>query len=183
MIDLEVFEDKMKSTISVYTEDLKAIRAGRANPAVLDKIKVQCYGQESPINQIAGISVPEARMLTIQPWDRNIIGDIEKAILKSDLGLNPSNDGKIIRLIFPQLTTERREELTKQVRKQGESSKVAIRNIRREAVDQAKKSEKAGEISEDDLKKSEDDIQELTDKYIGQIDEITKKKEAELMEI
>lgn len=183
MIDLKDYENKMKSTISVYTEDLKAVRAGRANPAVLDKIKVECYGQESPINQIAGISVPEARMLTIQPWDQSLIGNIEKAILKSDLGLNPSNDGKIIRLIFPQLTTERREELTKQVRKQGENSKVAIRNVRRDAVDQAKKSEKAGEISEDDLKKTEEDIQDLTDKYIGQIDEITKKKEAELMEI
>lgn len=181
--NLKVFEDKMKSTISVYTEDLKSVRAGRANPSILDKITVQYYGQETPLNQVAGISVPEARLIAIQPWDASLIGEIEKAILKSDIGINPSNDGKIVRLAIPPLTTERRTELTKTVSGYGENAKVSIRNVRREAMDYVKKLEKDGEYSEDDRRKSESDIQDLTDKYIKEIDEITSAKQEEVMEI
>lgn len=180
---LKPYEEKMKSTVSIYTDDLKTIRAGRANPGVLDRITVPYYGQETPLNQIAGISVPEARLITIQPWDASILEEIEKAIQKSDIGINPSNDGKVIRLAFPPLTTERREELTKQVSGYGEESKVAIRNIRRDAMDQVKKLEKDGEYSEDMRRSTEDDIQDLTDKYIAEIDKITEKKQAEIMEI
>lgn len=176
-------EEKMSKTISVYREDLQSIRAGRANPSLLDKINVEYYGQMTPLNQIAGISAPEPRLLVIQPWDANAIEPIEKAILKSDLGLNPSNDGKIIRLNIPQLTEERRVELTKVVKKNGENAKIAIRNIRRDAIDEVKKLEKSKEISEDDRKDAEDDIQNITDKYITEIDDITKAKEEELLEI
>lgn len=176
-------EDKMKKTISVYKEDLQSIRAGRANPALLDKISVDYYGQITPLNQVSGISAPEPRLLAIQPWDVNLIPDIEKAILKSDLGLNPSNDGKIIRLVIPQLTEERRIELTKVVRKNGENAKVAIRNIRRDAIDEIKKLEKAKELSEDDRKSGEEEIQKVTDKYIEELDSVTNSKEEELLEI
>ena len=180
---LKKYEDKMKSTISSLNDRFKGIRAGRANPSVLDRIKINYFGQETPLNQVAGISVPEAKMITIQPWDASILTEIEKAIQKSDLGINPTNDGKIIRLVFPALTTERRTELTKDVKKMAEESKVAIRNIRRDAVDEAKKLEKSGEYTEDDRKSSEADIQKLTDSYLEQIDDVTKKKEEELMEI
>lgn len=180
---LKNFEEKMKSTISVYSDELKGVRAGRANPSILDKITVQYYGQETPINQVAGISVPEARLIAIQPWDASLIGEIEKAILKSDLGLNPSNDGKIVRLAIPPLTEERRRDLTKTVSGYGENAKVSIRNIRRDAMDYVKKLEKGGEFSEDDRRNSEDDIQKLTDKYIKEIDVITSKKQEEIMEI
>lgn len=184
MVDsLKKYEDKMKSTIVSLNDRFKGIRAGRANPSVLDRIKVEYYGQETPLNQVAGISVPEAKMITIQPWDASLIKEIEKAIQKSDLGINPSNDGKMIRLVFPALTTERRAELTKEVKKMAEESKVAIRNIRRDAVDDAKKMEKAGDYTEDDRKETEADIQKLTDSYIEEIDKVTKKKEEELMEI
>ncbi|SHG95171.1 ribosome recycling factor [Anaerosphaera aminiphila DSM 21120] len=176
-------EDKMKKTISVYKEDLQSIRAGRANPALLDKIAVDYYGQITPLNQVSGISAPEPRILAIQPWDVNLIPDIEKAILKSDLGLNPSNDGKVIRLVIPQLTEERRIELTKVVRKNGENAKVAIRNIRRDAIDEIKKLEKAKELSEDDRKSGEEEIQKVTDKYIEELDSVTNSKEEELLEI
>ncbi len=180
---LKNFEEKMKSTISVYSDELKGVRAGRANPSILDKITVQYYGQETPINQVAGISVPEARLIAIQPWDASLIGEIEKAILKSDLGLNPSNDGKIVRLAIPPLTEERRRDLTKTVSGYGENAKVSIRNIRRDAMDYVKKLEKGGEFSEDDRRNSEDDIQKLTDKYVKEIDVITSKKQEEIMEI
>lgn len=180
---LKPYEEKMKSTVSIYTDDLKTIRAGRANPGVLDRITVPYYGQETPLNQIAGISVPEARLITIQPWDASILEEIEKAIQKSDLGINPSNDGKVIRLAFPPLTTERREDLTKQVSGYGEDAKVAIRNVRRDAMDKVKKLEKDGEYSEDMRRTTEDEIQKLTDKYTDEIDKITEKKQKEIMEI
>ncbi|MFR7349086.1 ribosome recycling factor [Peptoniphilus sp.] len=176
-------EDKMKKSIEVLRDDLLSIRAGRANPALLDKITVEYYGQVTPLNQVAGISAPEARLLVVQPWDQSLIPVIEKEILKSDLGLNPSNDGKVVRLIIPQLTEERRRDLTKVVRKNGEETKVAIRNIRRVAIDEIKKLEKDKEMSEDDRKLAEDKIQELTDKYVKEVDVVTKAKEDELMEI
>ncbi len=176
-------EDKMKKSIEVLKDDLLSIRAGRANPALLDKITVEYYGQVTPLNQVAGISAPEARLLVVQPWDQSLIPIIEKEILKSDLGLNPSNDGKVVRLIIPQLTEERRRDLTKIVKKNGEDTKVAIRNIRRVAIDEVKKLEKDKEISEDERKVAEDKVQELTDKYIKEVDVVTKAKEDELMEI
>lgn len=180
---LQPYEEKMKTSIAVYVDDLKTVRAGRANPAILDKITVDYYGQQTPLNQVAGISVPEARLIAIQPWDVSVLDEIEKAIIKADIGLNPSNDGKVIRLIIPALTTERRKDLTKQVSGMGENTKVAIRNIRRDAMDQVKKDEKAGDISEDEKRTIEDEIQKLTDKYIEEIDKITKNKEEEIMEI
>ena len=176
-------ENRMSKTVSVYKEDLLTIRAGRANPSLLDKITIDYYGQATPLNQAASISAPEARLLVIQPWDANLIPEIEKAILKSDLGLNPSNDGKLIRLAIPQLTEERRQDLTKVVKKNGESAKVAVRNIRREAMDDVKKLEKNKEITEDEQKVYEEDIQNLTDKHIKLIDQATESKEKELMEI
>lgn len=176
-------EKRMKKTVSVLEEELQSIRAGRANPALLDRITVDYYGQNTPLNQVAGISAPEPRMLTIQPWDASLIPAIEREILKSDLGLNPSNDGKLIRLIIPQLTEERRVELSKVVHKDAENSKIAIRNIRREAMDTVKKMEKAKELTEDEKKSGEDEIQEITDKYIEKVDEVAAKKENELMEI
>lgn len=176
-------EDKMKKTVSVYREELQSIRAGRANPQLLDKISVDYYGQLTPLKQVANVSAPEPRLLAIQPWDTKLIPAIEKEILKSDLGINPSNDGKIIRLAIPQLTEERRLDLTKLVRKNGENSKVAIRNIRRDSIDQVKKLEKNKELTEDERKQAEDEVQKITDKYIEEIDSVTKKKEEELMEI
>lgn len=181
--NLKVFEDKMKSTISVYTEDLKSVRAGRANPSILDKITVQYYGQETPLNQVAGITAPEARLLQVQPWDASLIPSIEKEIIKSDLGLNPSNDGKVIRLVIPQLTEERRKDLIKVVKKDEENAKIAIRNLRRDAIDSVKKSEKDKEISEDERKSYEVEIQKIIDSQIKSIEEITKSKEEELLEI
>lgn len=179
LLDLE---EKMKKTISVYRENLQNIRAGRANPALLDKVLVSYYGTMTPINQMATISVPEARLLTIQPWDASTIGEIEKSLMKSDLGITPSNDGKIIRLPFPALTEERRKDLVKQVKKSGEETKVAVRNSRRDAMDTIKKMEKSSEISEDELKKGEDEIQKLTDKYIKEVDNVSESKEKELLE-
>ena len=176
-------EEKMIKTVSVYKEELQSIRAGRANPQLLDKITVDYYGQVTPLKQVGGISAPEPRLLVIQPWDSKLIPIIEKEILKSDLGLNPSNDGKIIRLIIPQLTEERRKELIKVVKKDGESAKIAVRNVRRDTLDKIKKMEKNKEISEDGFKKAEDELQKITDKYIVQVDAVTKKKEEELMEI
>ncbi|MBP2025484.1 ribosome recycling factor [Peptoniphilus stercorisuis] len=176
-------ESRMTKTVDVYKEDLQTIRAGRANPALLDKITVECYGQQTPLNQVAGISAPEARLLVIQPWDANLIPEIEKSILRSDLGINPSNDGKVVRLVIPQLTEERRLDLTKIVKKNGENAKIAIRNIRREVIDDIKKREKSKEISEDDRIVGEEEIQKITDKFIDELDKITKAKEEELMEI
>ncbi len=181
--DYSAVTTKMDKTINVLTSDLATIRAGRANPAVLDKISVDYYGVATPIQQVGNISVPEARTIIIQPWDATILGDIEKAINASDLGINPANDGKVIRLNFPPLTEERRKEIVKQVHKEGEESKVAIRSIRRDALEGYKKQQKASEITEDDLKDIEKDIQDLTDKSIKTIDEIIKKKEAEILEV
>ena len=176
-------ENKMKKAISVLREDLAGLRAGRANPAVLDKVTVDYYGVPTPINQLGSVAVPEARVIVIQPWDAKILKDIEKAIQKSDIGINPNNDGKVIRLIFPVLTEERRKELTKSVRKHGEDTKIAIRAIRRDAIERFKVQKKNGEITEDDLKDTEEDIQKMTDKYIAETDKAVEAKEKEIMEI
>ncbi|MBS4177092.1 ribosome recycling factor [Lederbergia citrea] len=176
-------KDKMEKAIQVYSRELASIRAGRASSALLDKISVDYYGAPTPINQMASISVPEARLLVIQPYDKTILGDIEKAIMKSDLGLTPTNDGSLIRISIPQLTEERRKDLVKVVRKEAEDAKVAIRNIRRDGNDDLKKLEKNGEITEDDLRGYSDDIQKLTDENIKKIDEITKDKEQEILAV
>ena len=180
---LKEFDTKMQKTIDVVVSDFAAVRAGRANAAVLDKLTVEYYGTETPIQQVASISTPDPRSLVIQPWDGTLLKAIEKAIQVSDLGINPQNDGKVIRLVFPQLTEERRKDLTKQVKKYGEAGKVAIRNIRRDAMDKFKSQKKKSEITEDDLKEYEDDLQKLTDKRCKEIDELTAKKEAELMAV
>ena len=179
----KVYEEKMKSSVEHLGRELAAVRAGRANPAVLDKVTVDYYGAPTPIQQVASISVPDPRSLMIQPWDASVLKGIEKAILASELGINPQNDGRVIRLVFPQLTEERRKELAKQVKKYGEESKVAIRNIRREAIDKFKKQQKASEITEDDYKDIEKDIQKLTDDYIKEVESIAEAKEKELFEI
>ena len=176
-------ESRMSKSIDSLTESLQSIRAGRANTSLLDRIYVDYYGQQSPLNQVASLSAPEARLLAIQPWDATLIPEIEKAIQKSDLGITPSGDGKIIRLVIPQLTEERRKDLTKLVGKYAEEAKVSIRNIRRDAMEDIKKAEKAKEISEDDRKTYEEDIQKLTDKYIKDVDGVAADKEKELMEI
>ena len=176
-------EEKMKKSINVYKEELQGIRAGRANPSLLDNISVDYYGTNTPLKQVASVSAPEPRLLVIQPWDANLIPAIEKEILKSDLGLNPSNDGKLIRLPIPMLTEERRKELVKVVGKSQENAKVAVRNTRRDANDAIKKMEKNKELSEDERRQAEEKIQEITNKYIEEIDLITKEKEEELMEI
>ena len=183
MSDYAEFESKMKKTLENLASELDAVRAGRANPAVLSQISVVYYGAPSPIQQIASVSVPDPRSLVIQPWDGSALKSIEKAILASELGINPQNDGRIIRLVFPQLTEERRKELAKQVKKYGEEAKVAIRNIRRDAMEKYKKQEKASEITEDDYKNIEKDVQKLTDDYIKKIDDTADKKEKELFEI
>ena len=176
-------EEKMKKSLNVLDEQLGNVRAGRANPKILDKILVEYYGTPTPINQVANIMVPEARMITIQPWDSSLLKEIEKEIQKSDIGINPNNDGKLIRLVFPELTEERRKELVKDVKKIAEESKVAIRAIRRDGIDEAKAMEKESLMTEDELKKAEDQIQKLTDKKIAEIDVITEKKEKEIMSI
>lgn len=183
MVDFSEFTRKMDKTLEVLQEDFGAIRAGRANARVLDRISVEYYGQETPIGQVGTISSPDARTLMIAPWDGSLLKAIEKAIQVSDLGINPQNDGRVIRLVFPQLTEERRKELTKQVKNLGEGSKVAIRNIRRDAMDYIKKLKKDSEITEDDQKKAEKDLQDLTDKYIKKVDDACAVKEKELMEI
>lgn len=174
---------RMDKAIQAYTRELASIRAGRANASLLDRVQVDYYGAPTPVNQLAGISVPEARLLLIQPYDKTILGEIEKAILKSDLGLNPSNDGSVIRIAIPQLTEERRKELAKLVKKEAEEAKVAVRNIRRDANEDLKKLEKSGEITEDGLRGYSDDIQKLTDEHIAKIDQITKDKEREILEV
>ena len=176
-------EAKMQKTLDVLSKELAAVRAGRANPAVLDKITVEYYGAPTPLNQVAAISTPDPRTLAIQPWDGSVLKAIEKAIQVSDLGINPQNDGKQIRLNFPPLTEERRKELSKQVKKYAEAGKVAIRNIRRDAVDAYKAMKKKAEITEDDLKEYEKEMQDLTEKRCKQIDELSAKKEAELMAV
>ena len=173
----------MTKAIQAFSRELASIRAGRANASFLDRITVDYYGAPTPVNQLAGISVPEARLLVIQPYDKTILGDIEKAILKSDLGLNPSSDGNIIRIAIPALTEERRKELVKVVKKEAEEAKVAIRNIRRDGNDELKKLEKTGDITEDDLRGYSDDIQKVTDEYISKVDSVTKEKEKEILEV
>ena len=183
MSDYKEFESKMQKTCEALSTQLATIRAGRANAAVLDQIQVDYYGVPTPIQQLASVATPDPRSLLIQPWDGSVLKGIEKAILASDLGINPQNDGRMIRLVFPPLTEERRKELAKQTTKYGEESKVAIRHIRRDAIEKFKKQQKASEITEDDYKIAEKDIQKLTDDYIQEIDKITEKKEKELTEI
>ncbi len=182
-MDFSELESKMNKTISVFEENLSEVRAGRANPAILNKVSVEYYGTPTPINQVAGISVPEARLIVIQPWDISILKEIEKAILASDIGINPNNDGKVIRLSFPELTEERRRDLVKDIKKMAEESKVAVRAIRRDGIDKAKSMQKDGEITEDDLRGAEDSIQKITDKKIAEIDRILADKEKEILTV
>ena len=181
--ETKIYEEKMIKTIEHVKADFASVRAGRANAGVLDRIMVEYYGTPTPLNQVAAIASPDPRTLTIQPWDGTLLRAIEKAIQTSDLGINPQNDGRIIRLAFPQLTEERRKELTKQVHKYGEDGKVAMRNVRREAMDAFKKAEKKAEITEDDLKKLEKELQDITDKQCKALDDLTAKKEKELMAV
>lgn len=182
-MEFNEFEEKMDKTISVFEENLSEIRAGRANPAILNKITINYYGTPTPINQVAGISVPEARLIVIQPWDASILKEIEKEILKADIGINPTNDGKVIRLVFPELNEERRKEIVKDIRKLAEEAKISIRAIRRDGIDLAKVKQKNSEITEDELKNAENQIQKLTDKKIEEIDKILENKEKEVMSI
>ncbi|PSL42103.1 ribosome recycling factor [Planomicrobium soli] len=176
-------QQKMTNAIQAFSRELSSIRAGRATPAILDKLSIDYYGAPTPVNQVAGISIPEARLIMIQPYDKSVLGDIEKAILKSDLGLSPSNDGSVIRLAVPALTEERRKDLVKQVKKEAEEAKVGIRNIRRDANDEFKKLEKKSEITVDDLHSYSDEVQKLTDSNIAKIDDLAKAKEKEIMEV
>ena len=181
--ELKVYESKMEKTLDVLLDEFGSIRAGRANPHVLDRIKVDYYGTPTPIQQVGNINVPEARMIVIQPWEKSLLKSIEKAILTSDLGINPTNDGSVIRLVFPELTEERRKDLAKDVKKKGEAAKVAVRNIRRDANESLKKMEKNGDISEDDLKDGNDKIQKLTDKMIDTIDKAVETETKEIMTV
>lgn len=183
MAEFQEFTRKMEKTLEVLGSQFASVRAGRANAQVLDRITVSYYGQDTPVGQVASISSPDPRTLVIQPWDSSLLKPIEKAIQLSDLGINPQNDGRIVRLVFPQLTEERRKDLTKQVRKYGEEGKVALRNIRRDAMEDFKKKKKASELTEDDLKQLEKELQDLTDKRCKDIDELTAKKEQELMAV
>ncbi|MDR4886467.1 ribosome recycling factor [Fredinandcohnia sp. QZ13] len=180
---LNQVKDKMSKAVQALSRELATVRAGRANPAILDKVSVDYYGAPTPLNQLASINVPEARMLVIQPYDKSVLGDMEKAIQKADLGLNPTNDGSIIRISIPPLTEERRRELVKVVKKYAEESKVAVRNVRRDGNDELKKLEKNGEITEDELRTLTDDVQKITDESINKIDSIAKEKEKEIMEV
>lgn len=180
---IQVYDDKMTKTMSNLESELLTIRAGRANPHVLDKITVDYYGTQTSLQQVANITVPEARMIQIQPWESSLIKKIEKAILTSDIGINPNNDGKVIRLIFPELTEERRKDLAKEVKKKGEAAKVAVRNIRRDANDALKKLGKSTEVSEDEVKELEDKVQKMTDNYIKKIDKAVEDKSKEIMTV
>ena len=182
-MDFKHIEEKMNKTISVLQENFAEVRAGRANPVILNKIKVDYYGTPTPINQVAGISVPEARLIVIQPWDASLLKEIEKEILKAEIGINPNNDGKVIRLAFPELNEERRKEIVKDIKKMAEESKVSIRSVRREGIDEAKKMQKDSEITEDELKSAEDQIQKLTDSKIAEIDKVLAEKEKEVMSV
>ncbi len=182
-MDYTSLKERMEKTINNFSEKLSEVRAGRANPAILNRVKIDYYGTPTPINQVAGISVPEARLIVIQPWDLSVLKEIEKAILASDIGINPNNDGKVIRLAFPELNEERRKEIVKDIRKMAEEAKVAIRSIRRDAIDEAKAMQKNSEISEDELKTSEEQIQKLTDKYVEEVDKVLEKKEKEIMSV
>lgn len=183
MSELSIYEDKMSKALDSMKDDFTTIRAGRANPHILDKLRVDYYGTLTPLQQVANISVPEARMIQIQPWESSLIKEIEKAILTSDLGLTPNNDGKAIRLVFPELTEERRKDLVKDIKKKGENAKVVVRNVRRDANDAFKKQNKASEISDDELKNLENDIQKLTDKYIDFIDKAVDEKSKEILTV
>ena len=183
MENIKDIEGRMQKSVDNLKEEYVTIRAGRANPHILDRLRVDYYGTPTPIQQVANVSVPEARMIQIQPWEASLIKDIEKAILVSDLGLTPNNDGKVIRLIFPELTEERRKELAKDIKKKGDNAKVAIRNIRRDANDAIKKENKAGDISDDEAKNSEDEIQKITDKYIAMIDSAIDDKTKEILTV
>lgn len=178
-----VTKEKMEKTLSSLHSEYASIRAGRASSAVLDRISVDYYGTATPINQLATVSVAEARILTIQPWDKSVLSAIEKAILTSDIGINPTNDGNIIRLVFPPLTEDRRKEIVKDIKKKAEDGKVAVRSIRRDAMDKLKKKQKNSEITEDDLSDGEEKIQKITDEYIKKVDDMSKEKEKEVMEI
>ena len=182
-MEFNEIENKMTKTIEVLKQNFSEVRAGRANPAILNKVSVEYYGTPTPINQVAGISVPEARLIVIQPWDTNLLKEIEKEILKAEIGINPNNDGKVIRLSFPELTEERRKELVKEIKKMSEESKVAIRAIRRDGIDKAKAMQKNSEITEDDLRAAEDTIQKLTDEKIEEIDKVLSDKEKEILTV
>lgn len=182
-MDYNHIEEKMDKTINVLVENYAEVRAGRANPAILNKIKVDYYGTPTPINQVAGISVPEARLIVIQPWDASLLKEIEKEILKAEIGINPNNDGKVIRLAFPELNEERRKELVKEIKKIAEEAKVSIRSVRREGIDEAKKLQKDSQMTEDELKSAEDKIQKITDGKIAEIDKILAEKEKEVMSV
>ena len=182
-MDYKNIKEKMEKSINVYNEKLSEVRAGRANPAILNKVKIDYYGTPTPINQVAGVSVPEARLIVIQPWDVSVLKDIEKAILASDIGINPNNDGKVIRLAFPELTEERRKDLVKDIKKMAEEAKIAIRAIRRDGIEEAKAEQKEGNMTEDELKQAENEIQKLTDKSVEEIDKILENKEKEVMSV
>ena len=180
---LNTFQEKMEKTLNNLNEEYAGIRAGRANPHLLDKLRVDYYGTPSPIQSVANVSVPEPRMIQIQPWEASMVKETEKAIICSDLGITPTNDGKLIRLVFPELTEERRKELAKDIKKKGEDAKVAVRNIRRDAIDSIKKSGKEDGISEDEIKGLEDDVQKLTDKFVAKIDDAVEAKSKEILTV
>ena len=182
-MDYTELKEKMTKSINSLTEKLSEVRAGRANPSILNKVKIDYYGTPTPINQVAGVSVPEARLIVIQPWDMSVLKEIEKAILASDIGINPNNDGKVIRLNFPELTEERRKDLVKDIKKIAEEAKVGIRSIRKDGMDDVKARQKNSEISEDEKADLEDKIQKLTDKYVGIIDSVLEKKEKDIMSV
>ncbi len=182
-MDYTNIKEKMEKAINSYSERLAEVRAGRANPAILNKVKIDYYGTPTPINQVAGVSVPEARLIVIQPWDASILKEIEKAILTAEIGINPNNDGKVIRLAFPELNEERRKEIVKDIKKMAEEAKVVVRNARRDGIDEAKALQKDGEMTEDELKQAENEIQKITDKSIAEIDQILDKKEKEVMSV
>ncbi len=182
-MDYTNLKEKMEKAINAYNERLSEVRAGRANPAILNKVKIDYYGTPTPINQVAGVSVPEARLIVIQPWDASVLKEIEKAIISADIGINPNNDGKVIRLAFPELNEERRKEIVKDIKKMAEEAKVVIRNIRRDGIDEAKSKQKDSEMTEDELKQAENEIQKMTDKSIEEIESILDKKEKEVMSV
>ena len=182
-MSFEDVKEKMEKTLNVFENNLAEVRAGRANPAILNKIKIDYYGVPTPISQVAGISVPEARLIVIQPWDASVLKEIEKAILASDIGINPNNDGKVIRLAFPELNEERRKEIVKDIKKMAEEAKVAVRAIRRDGIDEAKAKQKNSEMTEDELKTAEDEIQKITDKYVEEVEKVLEQKEKEIMSI
>jgi ribosome recycling factor len=180
---IKLYDEKMTKSLDSLLSDLSGIRAGRANPHVLDRIRVDYYGTPTPIQQVANVMIPEPRMIQIQPWESNLVSDIERAIMMSDIGINPTNDGKLIRLVFPELTEERRKELAKDVKKKGENAKVAIRNIRRDGNDAFKRLSKTDDVSEDEIKILEDELQKLTDKYVKNIDDAVEVKSKEIMTV